>query len=92
MLPSPLVAQLVKNPPAMQETWVPSLGWADPLETGTATHSSVLACRIPRTVQTTGHKELAMTEQPALSHGGYTLSLRPHENFKGMLLLLLFYR
>ena len=37
-----LVAQLVKNPPAMQETWVQSLGWKDPLEEGTATHSSIL--------------------------------------------------
>ena len=41
------VAQLVKNPPAMWETWVPSLGWEDPLEKGTATHSSILAWRIP---------------------------------------------
>ena len=38
-----LVAQLVKNPPAMQETWVRSLGWEDPLEKGKATHSSILA-------------------------------------------------
>ena len=45
-----LVAQLVKNPPAMQETWVRSLGWEDPLEKGKATHSSTLAWRIPRTV------------------------------------------
>ena len=45
-----LVAQLVKNPPAMRETWVPSLGWEDPLEKGEATHSSILACRIPWTV------------------------------------------
>ena len=37
------VAQLVKNPPAMQETWVRSLGWEDPLEKGKATHSSILA-------------------------------------------------
>ena len=37
-----LVAQLVKNPPAMQETWVCSLGWEDPLEEGMATHSSIL--------------------------------------------------
>ena len=44
-----LVAQLVNNPPAMRETWVPSLGWVDPLEKGTATHSSILAWRIPRT-------------------------------------------
>ena len=42
-----LVAQLVKNLPAMQEIWVPSLGWEDPLEEGMATHSSILAWRIP---------------------------------------------
>ena len=45
-----LVAQLVKNLPAMQETWVWSLGWEDPLEKGKATHSNILAWRIPRTV------------------------------------------
>ena len=45
-----LVAQLVKNPLAMQETWVRSLGWEDPLEKGKATHSSILAWRIPGTV------------------------------------------
>ena len=44
------VAQLVKNPPAMWETWVRSPGWEDPLEKGKATHSSVLAWRIPQTV------------------------------------------
>ena len=42
-----LVAQIVKNPPAMWETWVRSLGWEDPLEEGMATHSSILAWRIP---------------------------------------------
>ena len=41
-----LVAQMVKNPPAMRETWVQSLGWEDPLEEGMATHSSILAWRI----------------------------------------------
>ena len=45
-----LVAQLVTNPPAVWETWVCSLGWADPLEKGKATHSSILAWRIPWTV------------------------------------------
>ena len=55
MLPTPvfwdsLVAQLVKNLPAMQETWVQSLGWEDLLEKGTATHSSILAWRILWTV------------------------------------------
>ena len=45
-----LVTQLVKNLPAMQETWVQSLGWEDPLEKGKATHSSSLAWKIPWTV------------------------------------------
>ena len=45
-----LVAQLVKNPPAMWETWVWSLGWEDPLEKGKATCSSILTWRIPWTV------------------------------------------
>ena len=45
-----LVAQLVKNPSAMWETWVRSLGWEDPVEKGTAIHSSILAWRIPWTV------------------------------------------
>ena len=43
------MAQTVKNPRAMQETWVQSLGWEDPLEKGMATHSGILAWRIPRT-------------------------------------------
>ena len=45
-----LVAQLVKNLPAMQEIWVQSLGWEDPLEKGMATYSSILAWRISGTV------------------------------------------
>ena len=45
-----LVAQMVKNLPAMQETWVRSLGWEDSMEKGKATHSSILAERIPWTV------------------------------------------
>ena len=44
------VAQLVKNPPAVRDTWVRSLGWEDPLEKGKATHSSILAWGIPWTV------------------------------------------
>ena len=58
-----LVAQKVKNLPAMQETWVQSLGWEDPLEEGTATHSSILAWRIPWTeepdrLQSTGSQKV----------------------------------
>ena len=44
-----LVAQLVKNPPAMRETWVQSLAWEDLLEKGMATHSNILAWRVPWT-------------------------------------------
>jgi len=63
------VAQTVKNPPAMWETWVRSLGWEDPLERGMATHSSILAWRIPTNRgawwanSPWGHKELDMTER-----------------------------
>ena len=49
-----LVAQTVKNLPAMQETWVQSPGWEDPLEKGIATHSSILAWRIPWTEEPSG--------------------------------------
>ena len=53
-----LVAQLVKNPPEMRETWVWSLGWEDLLEKGKATHSSILAWRIPWTVQSMGSQRV----------------------------------
>ena len=48
------MAQMVKNPPAMQETQVPSLGWEDPLVKAMATHSSILAWRMPRTEEPGG--------------------------------------
>ena len=61
------MAQLVKNPPAMQENPVRFLGWEDPLEKGTATYSSILAWRIPRTVYSPrDHKESDMTERLSL--------------------------
>ena len=44
---APLVAQMLKNLPAMRETWVQSLGWEDPLEDGMATHDNILAWRVP---------------------------------------------
>ena len=50
-----LVAQLVKNLPAMWETWLRSLGWEDALEKGKATHSSILAWRIPWACREVGH-------------------------------------
>ena len=46
----PLGAQMVKNPSAIQETWVRSLGWEDPMGKGKATHSSILIWKIPWTV------------------------------------------
>ena len=68
---------MIKNPPTMQETWVQSLGWQEPLEEGMATHSSILAWRIPtdreawrRTVH--GVAELDTTEQ--LSTAQLTIS------------------
>ena len=57
---------MVKNLPAKPETWVRSLGWKDPLEEGVATHSSILAWRIP---MVRGHKESDMTK-----HNKQTLS------------------
>ena len=53
-----LVAQLVENPPAMWESWVQSLDWEDPLEKGKATNSSILAWRMPRTVQSMGSQRV----------------------------------
>ena len=57
------MAQLVKNPPAMWETWVRSLSWEDPSEKGRAIHSSIVAWRIPWTVQ----KKSDTTERLLLS-------------------------
>ena len=61
------MAQLVKNPPAMRETWVQSLSWEDLLKKGTATHSSILAWRIPWTVLSMGRKKSDTTEPLPLS-------------------------
>ena len=66
------VAQMVKNLPAMQETWVQSLSWEDPLEKRMAIHSSILAWRIPGQRSLVGYspggcKESDMTEQPTVS-------------------------
>ena len=63
-----LVAQMIKNLPAVQETWIPFLGQEDLLEKGMATHFSIPAWRIPRTeepggLQSMGYKESDMTEQ-----------------------------
>ena len=63
-----VVAQTVKNPPAMQETWVSSLGWEDPLEKGMVTHSSILPGEFHRQRSPVGyrpwcHKESDITER-----------------------------
>ena len=71
------MAQMVKNWPAMWETWVRSLGWEDPLEGGTVTHSSILAWRIPWTEEPGGVWSMGpqrvrhngKTEQQKLDHG-----------------------
>ena len=52
------LTQVVKNLPAMRETWLPSLGWEDPLEEGMATHSTILAWRIPGTEEPGGLQSL----------------------------------
>ena len=80
-LPTPvflafLVAQLVKNSPAMWETWVRSLGWEDPLQKGRATNSSILAWRIPWTIQSMGSQKSDMTEWLSLSPFTFCPALR----------------
>ena len=55
-----LAAQTVKDPPAMQETWVQSLRWEDPLEKGVAKHSSILAQRIPWTEEPGGLQSMGL--------------------------------
>ena len=65
---------MVRNLPAMQETWVQSLGWEDPLEEGMATHASILAWKIPmnrgawRAAVHGGRKESDMTERLSTAH------------------------
>jgi len=62
-----VVAQMVKNLPAMWETWVQSLGWEDPLEEGMATHSSILAWRIPWTEEPGGQQSVESQSQTGVS-------------------------
>ena len=62
------MAQLVKNPPAMQETWVWSLGWGDPLGKGKVTYSSILAWRIPWTIQSMGSQRVGHDSLPTKVH------------------------
>ena len=69
---------MVKSLPAMQETWVRSLGWEDPLEKGKATHSSILAWRVPKNrgawraaCSPRGRKESDMTKQLSIQTTNY---------------------
>ena len=62
------MAQLVKNLPTMQETWVQSLGWEDALEKGMVTPSSILAERIPQTEEPGGLQSMGLQSQTALSN------------------------
>ena len=63
-----LVAQMVKNLPAMQETWIQSLGWEDPLEKRMLTHSCILAWRIPWTEEPGRLQSIASQSQTQLSN------------------------
>ena len=71
-----LVAQMVKNPPAMRETWIWSLVWEDRLEEGMATHSSILACRIP---WTEGPGGLQSMGSPRIRHNWVTAHSTAHQ-------------
>ena len=62
-----LIAQLVKNPPAMRETWVRSLGWEDPLKKGKTIHSSILTWRIPWTVHRVAKNQTRLSDFHFLS-------------------------
>ena len=62
-----MVAQMVKNLPAIQETWVKSLGWEDPVEKEMATHFSILAWRIPWTEEVGGLQSMGLQSQTGLS-------------------------
>ena len=70
-----MIAQLVKNPPTMQETWAGDLGWEDSLEKGKTTHSSILAWRSPQTAQSMGSQRLDMRGPLSLSFSPVVFSL-----------------
>ena len=79
-VPHMRVAWLVKNRPALQETWVQSLGWEDFLEKGTATHSSILAWRMPWTrifmgLQRVEHDWVTFTCLPHMNHNNFVWNM-----------------
>ena len=76
------MAQLVNNPPAMQETWVPSLSWEDPLKKGMATHSIILAWRIPWTEKPS---RLQSMESQRVEHDcGMNTNTHHHQSHRGV--------
>ena len=77
------VAQSVKNPPGVQEIGVPSLGWEDPLGKGMATHSSVLAWRIPWTEEPGGLQSMGSQSQTRLSDNTYPVVKTPSFQWRG---------
>ena len=83
-----LIAQLVKNPPTMPETWVQFLGWEDPLEMGKATHSSILAWRIPCMVQGVAKSGTRLCDShlhyPLVSTGGSNLNKTSPGSYPGL--------
>ena len=87
-----LVAQMVKNLPVIQGTWVPSLGWEDPLEKGTATHSSILAWRIswtegPGMLQSMGLQRVGHDWEPFIHYLIFFFFKAVLVNFHGMYML-----
>ena len=70
-----LVAQMVKNPPALQETWLWSVAWEDPLEEGMATHSSILTWRMPWTEEPGGLQSMGSQR---VRHGWVTKHIYPY--------------
>ena len=76
------MAQLVKNPPAMQETWVQTLGWEDPLEKQKATHSYILTWTVPWIIYNPwGRKESDMTERLSLTCTCYHIPIMMEYTF-----------
>ena len=80
------MVQLVKNPPAMWETWVRSLGWENLLEKGKATHSSILPGEFHGLCSPWGHKESDTTEQRSRTH-----SLKGTKIFSNVVFWKLYY-
>ena len=73
---------MVKNMPAMRETWVRSLGWEDPLKKGMATHSSILAWKIPWTEEPGGLQSMGLQKSQTQLSDKATTTIRERKNIK----------